>query len=153
QIADGLAAAHEARIVHRDLKPDNVMLTRDGRAKILDFGVAKQAPPLAPTGEEETLSLTLDGQVMGTLCYMSPEQVRGQIIDPRSDVFSFGVVLHEMLSGVKGCQRQTPADTLTAVLREDLPELPDRVPLSVRQLVDRCVQKDPANRFQSTKDL
>jgi Tol biopolymer transport system component len=164
QVAGGLAAAHHAGIVHRDLKPENVMVTGSasghaGRAKILDFGLARPSGTLAagPEGATQSLvispALTRDGTLLGTLGYMSPEQVRGQTADARSDIFSFGVLLHEMLSGKRGFQRKTTADTLSAILKEDPEDLPSTVPAGVRQVVQHCLEKDPANRFQSAKDL
>jgi eukaryotic-like serine/threonine-protein kinase len=150
QIADGLAAAHDAGITHRDLKPDNVLLTRDGRVKILDFGLARVN---ASSATQETRTITDPGTVMGTPGYMSPEQVRGQAVDHRSDIFSLGIILYELLSGKRAFQGESSADMMTAILREDPPELPDSVPLGLRQIVHRCLEKKPQERFQSARDL
>jgi Tol biopolymer transport system component len=153
QIASGLAAAHAAGVVHRDLKPANILLTRDGRAKILDFGLARMTQPSEPSDGTMSAALTGPGVVMGTVAYMSPEQVRGLDTDPRSDIFSFGVVLHELLGGARPFGGETAVDTLQAILREDAPDLPSDVPAGVRQVVSHCLEKDPANRFQSARDL
>jgi eukaryotic-like serine/threonine-protein kinase len=150
QIADGLAAAHDAGITHRDLKPDNVLLTRDGRVKILDFGLARVN---ASSATQETRTVTDPGTVMGTPGYMSPEQVRGQTVDHRSDIFSLGIMLYELLSGKRAFKGESSADMMTAILREDPPELPDSVPLGLRQIVHRCLEKKPQERFQSARDL
>ena len=159
QIALGLAAAHEKGIVHRDLKPDNVFVTRDERVKILDFGLAKpSAGPAA--GPDATQSPTVSGftepgMVMGTVGYMSPEQVRGLAVDHRSDIFSFGAVLYEMVAGRRAFQRETVAETMTAILKEE-PELGESagpVPLSLAPLLRHCLEKKPEKRFQSARDL
>jgi predicted Ser/Thr protein kinase/WD40 repeat protein len=155
QIAGGLAAAHAAGIVHRDLKPDNILLTRDGRVKILDFGLAKiRAAQAAAAEGTQTLTVRTDpGVVMGTVGYMSPEQVRGLEVDHRSDIFSFGVILHEMLSGKRAFQGETSMDTMQAILRQDPPDLPDTVPAALGQIVAHCLEKEPSDRFQSARDL
>jgi len=159
QIAHGVAAAHEKGIVHRDLKPENLFITSDGRVKILDFGLAKlleaTAAPVAVT-EAETRSSTHPGVVLGTPGYMAPEQVRGQAVDHRTDVFAFGVLLYEMLAGRPAFQRETTIDTMTAILKDDPPDLPiaeRNIPPALGRIVDRCVEKAPAARFQSTVDL
>ena len=144
QIANGLAAAHAAGIVHRDLKPDNILLTRDGRIKILDFGLARLNASRTAAAATETLTIqTEPGVVMGTVGYMSPEQVRGKEADHRSDIFSFGVILYELLSGRRAFQGDTAVETMTAILKQELPDLPDTVPPGVRQIVHHCLEKDP----------
>jgi len=159
QMAQGLAAAHGKGVVHRDLKPDNLWITRDGRLKILDFGLAKQMAAPAPAGLTEALSQGLHteaGMILGTLGYMSPEQVRGEAVDARADLFSFGAVLFEMLTGRRAFAGASAADTMAAILKEDPPELDDTsrpIPPGLRRIVDRCLEKTPARRFQNAEDL
>lgn len=152
QIASGLAAAHAAGVVHRDLKPDNILLTRDGRPKILDFGLARMPQP-GSSDLTRPAPLTGPGMVMGTVDYMSPEQVRGLDADHRSDIFSFGVVLHELLAGARPFSGETAVDTMQAILREDAPDLPSAIQAGVRHVVAHCLEKEPAQRFQSARDL
>jgi Tol biopolymer transport system component/predicted Ser/Thr protein kinase len=152
QIADGLAAAHAAGIVHRDLKPDNILLTKQRRVKILDFGLAKQAAK--PGQDEATMTVATDsGTVMGTVAYMSPEQARGLELDARSDQFCFGLILYELATGKRAFQRPTAAETMTAILRDEAPSLPDTLPTPFRWIVERLLSKDPIARYHSSSDL
>jgi len=160
QIAEGLAAAHDKGIVHRDLKPENIFVTEEGRAKILDFGVAKRAGAAGDSGAnvETSLAHTGPGTVLGTVGYMSPEQVRGEAVDHRSDIFSFGVVLYEMLTRRRAFQGATPADTMSAILKEDPPELATAASGSspspaLQRIVQHCLEKKPGERFQSARDV
>ncbi len=154
QIAEALAAAHETGISHRDLKPENVLLTPDGRTKILDFGLAKMVTP-ASAGEkpEDRSTLTNPGVPTGTPGYMSPEQVRGQQSDYRSDIFSLGLMLYELLAGKPAFQGDSAVEVMHAIVTEDPPELPDNVPDGLRRIIKRCIEKNPAQRFQSARDL
>ena len=153
QIAEGLAAAHEARIVHRDLKPENILLTREGRAKILDFGLARVTRADAAASGETVTVHTQPGTVMGTVGYMSPEQVRGAQVDYRSDIFSFGAILYELLAGERAFSGDTSAEIMTAILKQEPADLPPSLPAAVRRIVEHCLEKAPADRFQSAKDL
>jgi Tol biopolymer transport system component len=158
QIARGLAAAHEKGIVHRDLKPENVFVTKDGRVKILDFGLAK-LKQVEGGGEKTDLPTeagTEPGVVMGTMGYMSPEQVRGRPADPRSDIFSFGAILYEMLSGQRAFRGDTTADTITAVLSKDPPDLAQSnrdIHSGLERIVRHCLEKNPEERVHSAHDL
>ncbi len=161
QISRGLAAAHDRGIIHRDLKPENLFLTRDGIVKILDFGLAKLRPvPGAGSSLSQsslpTIAQTEAGLIVGTIGYMAPEQLRGQPVDTRCDIFSFGAVLYELISGRRAFQGGTPADILSAILKEDPPELNGMVrdlPAGLGAMVHRCLEKNPADRYQSARDL
>ena len=153
QMADGLATAHAAGITHRDLKPENVMLTREGRVKILDFGIAKVSNPL-PEQATVTVPLGTDpGTILGTVAYMSPEQASGAAVDSRSDQFSLGLILHELAAGKQTFQRASAPETMTAIIREDAPALDPSLPAPLRWIVERLLEKDPGNRYAATIDL
>src|SRR5215510_1363950 len=159
QIAAALAAAHGAGIVHRDIKPENVMLQRDGIVKVLDFGLAKLADrPAAVDSEGSTIEKvsTDQGTVMGTVGYMSPEQARGQEADHRADIFSFGVILYEMLSGRRAFSGDSAVEVMNAILKEEPPEFSEtntKVSPQLEKIVRRCLEKQPERRFQSASDL
>ena len=158
QIAEGLAAAHEKGIIHRDIKPDNIFLTNEGRAKILDFGIARIEQPARTAGLSDSITGGRGSSsqfLVGTAGYMSPEQVRGKPIDGRTDIFSLGATFFEMLTGRRAFMRDSPVETLGAVLRDDPRKHAEaeRIPEDLKGFVFRCLEKDPADRYQSARDL
>jgi Tol biopolymer transport system component len=154
QIADGMAAAHAARITHRDLKPANIMITPEGRVKILDFGLAKQTSiPTGSPDETMTVQQTTPGMILGTVHYMSPEQARGTPADHRSDQFSFGLILYEMATGKKAFDKAETIQTMSAILSEDAPPIEMALPEPLRWAIERCLAKQPAERYESSSDL
>jgi TolB-like protein/tetratricopeptide (TPR) repeat protein len=159
QLARGLAAAHERGVVHRDLKPENIFITREGHVKILDFGLAKRIEP-AGVGQDTDIPTATDhttpGTVLGTVVYMSPEQVRGEPVDHRTDIFSLGAVLYELLAGERAFRRDSAAETISAILKEEPPDLSaadGRIPAALARVVSHCLEKDRDDRFQSARDI
>ena len=159
EIAEALETAHKANIVHRDLKPSNIMLTPDGHVKVMDFGLAKQLFPSKDVDSQEqaiTASLTKTGMTLGTLAYMSPEQLKGAAVDTRSDIFSFGIVLFEMLTSVDPFRKSQPMETASAILKDDPPPLSrytNEVPPFLERVVGKMLAKEPGQRYQGVHDV
>jgi serine/threonine protein kinase len=159
-LTDAVAAAHDQGITHRDLKPDNIMVSDEGRVKILDFGLAKLKPEVFPSSSDSsnlpTEHMTQEGRIMGTVAYMSPEQAEGKTVDHRSDIFSLGTVLYVMATGEKPFKGDSPGTILSSILRDTpttITGLNPELPRELSRLVKRCLVKDPEHRYQSSKDL
>ena len=152
QICEALEAAHKKGVTHRDLKPANIMVTKSGGVKLLDFGLAKLKPAIVGS-DAATMALTGVGQIVGTLNYMSPEQVQGQEAGPASDIFSFGLVLYEMVTGKRAFDGMNPASVIAAILERPAPSVADVAPAALDRALKRCVEKDPDDRWQSARDL
>jgi non-specific serine/threonine protein kinase len=155
QVLDALSAAHRAGIVHRDLKPTNIMVRFDGYVKVLDFGLAKRITPGVPAVQPEataTITLSFPGQIVGTVAYMSPEQILGQEVDQRSDLFAFGIILHEILTRLHPWPRKSPVDTMHAILHDEPPSM-DAIPASAARIVRRLLRKNPTDRFASAEEI
>ena len=152
QICDALDAAHSKKITHRDLKPANILVTKQG-IKLLDFGLAKIDKPVAVAQETVTMALTSQGQILGTLLYMSPEQLQGKEADARSDIFSFGCVLYEMLTGKRAFDGSSPASVIAAILERPAPSIADIAPPVLDRVLKRCLEKDPDDRWQTRAGL
>jgi serine/threonine protein kinase len=152
QICDALDAAHKRGITHRDLKPANILVTKAG-VKLLDFGLAKIRPAIQAGEGTMTMALTGKGEILGTFQYMSPEQVTGQDAGPRSDIFSFGLVLYEMLTGKRAFEGSSPASVIAAIMERPAPSIADVVPPALDRVLQKCLAKDPDNRWQSARDL
>lgn len=155
QIASALDAAHSKKITHRDLKPANILVTKSAGVKLLDFGLAKIGKPVSLSADDETVTMALTGKgtILGTLLYMSPEQIQGNEADARSDIFSFGLVLYEMLTGKRAFEGVTPASVMGAILERPAPSVTDIAPAALHRVFKRCLEKDPENRWQSARDL
>jgi serine/threonine protein kinase len=156
QIAQALRAVHDAGIIYRDLKPTNIIITKDEIVKLVDFGLAKiidGSEKCRPQRQDPKHRLTPDGMILGTVGYMSPEQVRGQAADRRSDLFSFGTVFFEMLTGRRAFQEATDIDTMHAILHKRPPTLPAHLPNEIGKILHRCLQKDPSRRYQTAAEL
>ena len=155
QVLEALSAAHHAGVIHRDLKPENIMVRADGYVKVLDFGLAKRMPAAAPdgqTGSTATIGLTQPGHVIGTVAYMSPEQIQGLAVDHRSDIFSLGILLYEMLAGRHPWRRLSPIDTLHAILHDDPPPIDPPIP-ALERVLWRCLAKQPEWRYPSIDEV
>src|SRR5262245_16156332 len=154
-VADGIAAAHGAGMLHRDIKPANILVARNGYAKLADFGLAKLADQAVPTAGASTITsvTTRPGILIGTIAYMSPEQLSGKSVDARSDIFSFGVVLYEMLAGCRPFEGITDLELIQTIAHSTAPPLSDDVPLALRMVVEKALENDPAERYQTMRDL